>query len=86
MKVMTLFGTRPEIIRLSQVIKHLEELGKTLRQSGPLDEKNVGRRHFKPALERAIQFVVESQYPIGAWPQRFPGRSSGRHPGKRRRG
>ncbi len=27
---------------------------------------------YKTALERAIQFVVESQYPIGAWPQRYP--------------
>jgi PelA/Pel-15E family pectate lyase len=27
---------------------------------------------YRPALERAIQFVLDSQYPIGAWPQRFP--------------
>jgi len=27
---------------------------------------------FKPAIDRAIQFVLDSQYPIGAWPQRFP--------------
>ncbi|MET0535399.1 MAG: pectate lyase [Steroidobacter sp.] len=27
---------------------------------------------YKPALERAIQFVLESQYPIGGWPQRYP--------------
>jgi len=27
---------------------------------------------FKPALDRAIAFVTDSQYPIGAWPQRFP--------------
>lgn len=27
---------------------------------------------FKPALDRAIQFVLDSQYPIGAWPQRWP--------------
>jgi PelA/Pel-15E family pectate lyase len=27
---------------------------------------------FKPALDRAIQFVLASQYPIGAWPQRWP--------------
>jgi PelA/Pel-15E family pectate lyase len=27
---------------------------------------------YKPALERAIQFVLDSQYPIGVWPQRFP--------------
>lgn len=27
---------------------------------------------FKPALDKAIDFVVESQYPVGGWPQRFP--------------
>jgi PelA/Pel-15E family pectate lyase len=27
---------------------------------------------YKPALDRAIQFVLDSQYPIGAWPQRYP--------------
>ena len=27
---------------------------------------------YRPALEKAIQFVLDSQYPIGGWPQRFP--------------
>jgi PelA/Pel-15E family pectate lyase len=27
---------------------------------------------YKPALDKAIQFVIDSQYPIGAWPQRYP--------------
>jgi PelA/Pel-15E family pectate lyase len=27
---------------------------------------------YQPAVERAIQFVLDSQYPIGAWPQRYP--------------
>lgn len=27
---------------------------------------------FRPALDRAIQFVLDAQYPNGAWPQRFP--------------
>lgn len=27
---------------------------------------------FRPALEKAIRFVLESQYPIGGWPQRYP--------------
>ncbi|HEX8216307.1 MAG TPA: pectate lyase, partial [Allosphingosinicella sp.] len=27
---------------------------------------------WKPALDRAIHFVLESQYPIGGWPQRYP--------------
>lgn len=27
---------------------------------------------YKPALDKAMQFVIDSQYPIGAWPQRYP--------------
>jgi PelA/Pel-15E family pectate lyase len=27
---------------------------------------------FRPALDRAIGFVLESQYPSGGWPQRYP--------------
>lgn len=27
---------------------------------------------YRPALDKAIDFVLESQYPIGGWPQRFP--------------
>ena len=27
---------------------------------------------FKPALDRAINFVLKSQYPNGGWPQRWP--------------
>ncbi len=27
---------------------------------------------FKPALDKAIAFVLESQYPLGGWPQRYP--------------
>ena len=27
---------------------------------------------YKPAIDRAIQFVLDSQYPAGGWPQRFP--------------
>ena len=26
----------------------------------------------KPALDKAINFLLESQYPIGGWPQRYP--------------
>jgi PelA/Pel-15E family pectate lyase len=33
-------------------------------------EKNDER--FKPALDKALNFVLESQYPIGGWPQRYP--------------
>ncbi len=27
---------------------------------------------YKPALDKAIAFVLDSQQPVGAWPQRFP--------------
>lgn len=27
---------------------------------------------YKPALNKAIGFLLKSQYPIGAWPQRYP--------------
>jgi PelA/Pel-15E family pectate lyase len=27
---------------------------------------------YRPALERAVAFVLDSQYPIGGWPQRYP--------------
>ena len=27
---------------------------------------------YRPALDKAIGFVLESQYPIGGWPQRWP--------------
>jgi PelA/Pel-15E family pectate lyase len=29
-------------------------------------------QEFKQPLEKAIAFVLDSQYPIGGWPQRFP--------------
>ncbi|MGE4587425.1 MAG: pectate lyase [Mangrovibacterium sp.] len=27
---------------------------------------------YKPALDKAIGFILESQYPLGGWPQRYP--------------
>lgn len=27
---------------------------------------------YKPALDKAIDFIMKSQYPIGGWPQRYP--------------
>lgn len=27
---------------------------------------------YRPSLEKAINFILESQYPIGGWPQRYP--------------
>lgn len=27
---------------------------------------------WKPALDKAISFILESQYPLGGWPQRYP--------------
>ena len=37
---------------------------------------------YKPALDRAIAFVLDSQYPIGGWPQRFPLQAEFSHHGK----
>jgi PelA/Pel-15E family pectate lyase len=37
---------------------------------------------FKPALDRALSFVLDSQYPIGAWPQRYPLKAEFSHHGK----
>src|SRR4029079_19110152 len=36
---------------------------------------------FKPALDRAIGFVLNSQYPVGGWPQRWPKAPEWRHHG-----
>jgi hypothetical protein len=27
---------------------------------------------YRPSLDKAIQFVLDSQYPMGGWPQRYP--------------
>ncbi|MDT8758001.1 pectate lyase [Sphingomonas psychrotolerans] len=37
---------------------------------------------YLPALRKALTFVLDSQYPIGGWPQRFPLRSDFSHHGK----
>lgn len=37
---------------------------------------------YLPALKKALGFVLESQYPIGGWPQRFPLKSEFSHHGK----
>jgi PelA/Pel-15E family pectate lyase len=37
---------------------------------------------YKPALDRAIAFVLDAQYPIGGWPQRFPLKSDFSHHGR----
>jgi len=42
-------------------------------------EKNEPR--FKPALDKGIQFVLDSQYACGGWPQRFPLRDEFHHHG-----
>jgi PelA/Pel-15E family pectate lyase len=36
---------------------------------------------YKPALDRAIRFILDSQYPLGTWPQRFPLRYDFSHHG-----
>ncbi|MES2444204.1 MAG: pectate lyase [Pseudomonadota bacterium] len=37
---------------------------------------------YLPALRKALNFVLESQYPIGGWPQRYPLKSEFSHHGK----
>jgi hypothetical protein len=37
---------------------------------------------YKRALDKAIQFVLDSQYPVGAWPQRYPLANEFTHHGK----
>jgi PelA/Pel-15E family pectate lyase len=37
---------------------------------------------YRPAVERALQFVLDSQYPIGGWPQRYPLRHDFVHHGR----
>ncbi|WP_336966425.1 pectate lyase [Sphingobium aquiterrae] len=37
---------------------------------------------YRPALEKAIDFVLESQYPVGGWPQRYPLKNEFAHHGK----
>ncbi|MCL4811937.1 MAG: pectate lyase, partial [Vicinamibacteraceae bacterium] len=36
---------------------------------------------YKPALDRAIRFILDSQYPLGTWPQRYPLRHDFSHHG-----
>jgi PelA/Pel-15E family pectate lyase len=36
---------------------------------------------FRTALDKVIGFVLDSQYPVGGWPQRFPRRPAWRHNG-----
>jgi PelA/Pel-15E family pectate lyase len=40
-----------------------------------------GEARYKAALDKAIRFVLDSQYPIGAWPQRFPPQREFTRPG-----
>jgi PelA/Pel-15E family pectate lyase len=37
---------------------------------------------YLPAVNKALSFVLDSQYPIGGWPQRFPLKSDFSHHGK----
>lgn len=43
-------------------------------------EKNDPK--YRPALDKAIQFVLESQYPVGGWPQRYPPTDKFSHHGR----
>ena len=39
-------------------------------------------KRFKPSLDKALQFVLDSQYPVGGWPQRFPLKDEFHHHGR----
>lgn len=36
---------------------------------------------YRPALDKAIGFVLDSQYPVGGWPQRYPAPPEGKRAG-----
>lgn len=43
-------------------------------------EKKAPR--YKASLEKVIQFILDSQYPVGGWPQRFPLKDEFHHHGR----
>ncbi|MDC7684627.1 pectate lyase [Asticcacaulis sp. BYS171W] len=44
-----------------------------------LEKKNA---RYKASLDKVIKFVLDSQYPVGGWPQRFPLRDEFHHHGR----
>ena len=60
--------------------EHLHYSGNATFDDGTIDAATFLLRlyaerwdaRWRPALERAVDFMLESQYPVGGWPQRWP--------------
>ena len=60
--------------------EHLHYAGNATFDDGTIDAANFLLRMYmedmdpmyRPAIDKAIDFMLESQYPVGGWPQRYP--------------
>ena len=60
--------------------EHLHYSGNATYDDGTIDAAGFLLRmymenydpKYKPAIDKAIDFMLESQYPVGGWPQRWP--------------
>lgn len=60
--------------------EHLHYSGNATFDDGTIDAANFLLRMYmedmdplyRPAIDKAIDFMLESQYPVGGWPQRYP--------------
>ena len=60
--------------------EHLHYAGNATFDDGTIDAGNFLLRMYmedmdplyRPAIDKAVQFMLDSQYPVGGWPQRYP--------------
>lgn len=60
--------------------EHLHYSGNATYDDGTIDAAGFLLRmytenydpKYRPAIDKAIDFMIESQYPVGGWPQRYP--------------
>ena len=60
--------------------EHLHYAGNATFDDGTIDAAGFLLRmyaehwdpRYRPAIDKAIDFMIESQYPVGGWPQRWP--------------
>ncbi len=60
--------------------EHLHYSGNATFDDGTIDAADFLLRmyaedwdpRYRPAIDKAIDFMIESQYPVGGWPQRWP--------------
>ncbi len=60
--------------------EHLHYSGNATYDDGTIDAARFLLRlysenydpKYRPAIDKAIDFMIESQYPVGGWPQRYP--------------